>query len=205
MQIIDRTYTARPFYGYRRMACVLRREGHDVNRKRIQRLMGLMGLQAVYPKPRTTLAAPGHRIFPYLLRTLRVERPDQVWATDITYIPMRQGFLYLVAVLDWFSRCVLSWELSNTMDIGFCLVALEKALSKGTPEIFNSDQGAQFHQRRFHAPSPTRQHQSQHGWTGPSARQRICRAALAQRKTRGNIFERICRRCSRIPKARTIF
>jgi putative transposase len=149
MRTIDRVYTARPFYGYRRMAQVLRREGNDVNPKRVRRLMALMGLHAVYPKPRTTLAAPGHKIFPYLLRRLQIERPDQVWATDITYVPMRQGLLYLVAVLDWFSRYVLSWELSNTMDTGFCLLALEKALAKGKPDIFNSDQGAQFTSSEF--------------------------------------------------------
>jgi putative transposase len=144
MHRIDRIYTAKPFYGYRRVAHVLRQEGHEVNHKRVQRLMQLMGLQALYPKPRTTIAAPGHKIYPYLLRDLRVERPDHVWSTDITYIPMRQGFLYLVAIIDWISRCVLAWELSNTMDVGFCITTLTKALAAAKPDIFNSDQGAQF-------------------------------------------------------------
>lgn len=149
MKSIDRIYTKRPFYGYRRITHTLRQEGHNVNPKRVQRLMGIMGLQALYPRPKTTLAAPGHKIYPYLLRDLPVERPNQVWATDITYVPMRQGFLFLVAVIDWFSRCVLAWELSNTMDVGFCIAALEKALAKGKPDIFNSDQGAQFTSSAF--------------------------------------------------------
>jgi putative transposase len=139
MRTIDEQYLLTPFYGSRRMAEVL-----GVNRKRVQRLMRLMGIEAIYPKPKTTTRAPGHKIYPYLLRNLEIVQPDQVWSTDITYIPMRHGFLYLVAVMDWYSRFVLSWRLSNTMDGRFCMEALEMALSIGQPEIFNSDQGSQF-------------------------------------------------------------
>jgi putative transposase len=139
MRAIDEQYLVTPFYGSRRMAKVLR-----VNRKRVQRLMRLMGIEAIYPKPRTTVTSPGHKIYPYLLRNVEIVQADQVWSTDITYIPMRHGFLYLVAVMDWHSRFVLSWRLSNTMDSGFCLEALEMALSMGQPEVFNSDQGSQF-------------------------------------------------------------
>lgn len=139
MRRIDEQYLETPFYGSRRMAVEL-----DVNRKRVQRLMRVMGLEAVYPKRRTTWPGAGHKIYPYLLRNVAIERPDQVWSTDITYIPLRHGFLYLVAVMDWFSRYVLSWRLSNTLEGSFCVEALEAALANGRPEIFNSDQGSQF-------------------------------------------------------------
>jgi putative transposase len=128
-----------PFFGSRRMAVTL-----GVNRKRIQRLMRILGIEALYPKPNLSRPAAGHEIYPYLLRGVSIERPNQVWSTDITYIPMHGGFLYLVAVMDWFSRFVLSWELSNTMETGFCLAALEAAFRFGQPEIWNSDQGSQF-------------------------------------------------------------
>ena len=127
-----------PFFGSRRMAVTL-----EVNRKRIQRLMRILGIEALYPKPNLSRPAPGHEIYPYLLRGVSIERPNQVWSTDITYIPMHGGFLYLVAVMDWFSRFVLSWELSNTMETGFCLAALEAAFRFGQPELWNSDQGSQ--------------------------------------------------------------
>lgn len=149
MRLIDGQYLQTPFYGYPRMTAYLRQQGYPVNPKRIARLMQLMGLQALLPKPRTTLAAPGHKVYPYLLRGLTIERPNQVWSTDITYIPLRHGFMYLVAVIDWYSRYVLSWELSNTLDGQFCLTALEQALTYGTPEIFNTDQGAQFTAQAF--------------------------------------------------------
>jgi len=136
---MDELYLRRPFYGSRKMAKEL-----GCNRKRIQRLMRRMGLEAIYPKRRTTQRAAGHKIYPYLLRNVEITRPDQVWSTDITYVPMRHGFLYLVAVMDWFSRYVLSWRLSNTLDGGFCLEALDAALEHSKPEIFNSDQGSQF-------------------------------------------------------------
>jgi putative transposase len=144
MRLIDRQYTRTPFYGWRRMTAYLRRGGHSINPKRVRRLMGLMRLQAVYPKPRTSTPTPGHKRHPYLLRGLKIARPCQVWSTDITYLPMQHGFMYLVAVMDWFSRYVLAWQLSNTLDELFCRVALRQALEQGTPDIFNTDQGAQF-------------------------------------------------------------
>jgi putative transposase len=145
MRRIDELFTAWPFLGSRRMAEMLRTDGQAVNRKRIQRLMRRMGIVALGPKPRTTQPAPGHRIFPYLLRNLTIERSNQVWAADITYVPIGRGFLYLVAVIDWASRAVLAWRLSNTMDVSFCVSALEEALARfGKPEIFNTDQGSQF-------------------------------------------------------------
>ena len=142
---VDELFTAWPFLGSRRMMAMLRAEGHVINRKRVQRLMRRMGIAALGPKPRTTKPAPGHKIFPYLLRHLAIDRPNQVWAADITYIPIGRGFLYLVAVIDWASRAVLAWRLPNTMDVSFCVSALEEALARfGTPEIFNTDQGSQF-------------------------------------------------------------
>jgi putative transposase len=144
MRRIDEQYTAHPFYGSRKMTAWLVRQGKQVNRKRVQRLMRLMGLEAIYPKPRLSLAGRGHRIFPYLLRNMRIERSDQVWSTDITYIPLPAGFMYLAATIDWYSRYVLAWRLSNTLDGSFCLDMLEEALSRGKPEVFNTDQGVQF-------------------------------------------------------------
>ena len=144
MALIDREYTAHPFRGSRSLTAWLRGEGHAVNRKRVQRLMRLMGLEAVYPKPKLSAAGVGHKVYPYLLRDVAIERVDQVWSTDITYIPMPNGFMYLTAVMDWHSRYVLSWKLSNTLDVEFCLEALEEALRRGCPEVFNTDQGVQF-------------------------------------------------------------
>ncbi len=150
MRAIDELFTAWPFLGSRRMARMLGTEAAPINRKRMQRLMRKMGIAALGPKPRTTKPAPGHKIFPYLLRHMTIERPNQVWAADITYIPIGRGFLYLVAVMDWASRAVLSWRLSNTMDVSFCVSALEEALFRfGTPEIFNTDQGSQFTSAAF--------------------------------------------------------
>ncbi len=144
MRRIDEQYLRTPFFGSPKMTGWLRRQGYAVNPKRIARLMRLMGLQAIAPGPHTSQKHPEHPIYPYLLHGLAIVRPNQVWATDITYIRMAYGFLYLVAIMDWFSRFVLSWRLSNTLDVGFCLEALEEALGFGRPEIFNSDQGAQF-------------------------------------------------------------
>jgi putative transposase len=144
MKLIDRQYLATPFYGARKMAAWLKSQSHQVNRKRVRRLMRLMGITAIYRRPRTSKPAPGHKTYPYLLGGMKITRPNQVWAADITYIPMARGFLYLVAIIDWYSRYVLSWRLSNTLDAGFCVEALEEALKKGKPEIFNTDQGAQF-------------------------------------------------------------
>jgi putative transposase len=149
-QRIDELFTAWPFLGSRRLTTLLRAEGHAINRKRVQRLMRKMGIAALGPKPRTTVPAPGHKIYPYLLRDMTIDRPNQVWAADITYIPIGRGFLYLVAIMDWASRAVLSWRLSNTMDSSFCVSALEEALARfGTPEIFNTDQGSQFTSAAF--------------------------------------------------------
>jgi putative transposase len=149
MQWIDEQYLATPFYGSRRMTAELRLAGRQVNRKRVQRLMRLMGLEALGPKPKASRPAAQHRIYPYLLRGLAIDRPNQVWAADITYISMARGFRYLVAAMDWYSRYVLVWRLSNTMDTSFCLDALDDALRKGRPEIFNTDQGAQFTSAAF--------------------------------------------------------
>ena len=145
MRLVDEQYTRTPFYGVRRMTEWLRGEGHWVNPKHVRRLLRTMGLEAIYPKPHLSQAAPGHRIYPYLLRGISIARPNQVWSTDITYIRLLHGFVYLVAILDWFSRYVLTWSVSNTLDGGFCVETLRQALSAyGRPEIFNSDQGVQF-------------------------------------------------------------
>jgi putative transposase len=144
MRLIDAQYMETPYYGYPRMTQILRRAGHGVNRKRVARLMRLMGIQAIYPRPRTTIAAVGHKIYPYLLRHVPIRHNNHVWSSDITYLPLPGGFMYLVAVMDWHSRFVLSWQLSNTLETRFCLDALELAFTFGQPEIFNSDQGSQF-------------------------------------------------------------
>jgi putative transposase len=151
MRLIDEQYTRAPFYGSRKMTKWLVSEGNRVNRKRISRLMEAMGIEAVYPKPKLSQPGEGHKIYPYLLRGITVGRVNQVWSTDITYIRMAQGFVYLVAVMDWFSRYVLSWSLSLTMEIDFCIEALRSALRRGRPEIFNSDQGSQFTSEKFTA------------------------------------------------------
>jgi putative transposase len=150
MRKIDELYTDDPSRGSRSIRRQLKRQGIKVNRKRIQRLMRLMGIEAVYPKPRTTRRHPGHKVYPYLLRDLAIEQPNQVWATDITYIPMNRGFMYLVVVMDWYSRKILSWRISNTMESDFCVEALQDALSRyGRPGIFNTDQGSQFTSKDF--------------------------------------------------------
>jgi putative transposase len=150
MRLIDAQFLETPWYGSRQMARHLRREGYTVGRKRVRRLMARMGLAPIYQRPRTTVPHPEHRVYPYLLRDLVIDRPNQVWCADLTYIPMRRGFLYLVAIMDWATRKVLSWRVSNTMDVEFCLDALEEALTRfGKPEIFNSDQGSQFTSSRF--------------------------------------------------------
>ena len=144
MRLIDEQYLETPYYGSRRMTQHLVRAGEQVNRKRVQRLMRTMGLEALFPGRKTTIRAPEHPIYPYLLRGLTIDRPNQVWCSDITYVPMRYGFMYLVAVMDWFSRYVLAWRLSNTLEAGFCVEAAAAALAQGRPEIFNTDQGSQF-------------------------------------------------------------
>ncbi len=149
MRLIDEEYTRLPFYGSRRWVEWLDEQGYRVNRKRVSRLMEVMGIEAVYPKPRLSQPGEGHKIYPYLLAGVEVTRVNQVWSTDITYIRMDGGFVYLVAVMDWFSRFVLSWALSVTMEVGFCMEALQRALRRGRPEIFNSDQGSQFTSDQF--------------------------------------------------------
>jgi putative transposase len=149
MRLLDEQYTQTPYYGTRRMTAWLRSQGYAVNRKRVTRLLRTMGLEAIYPKPHTSQSHPTHRVYPYLLRGVPITRVNQVWSTDITYIRLHGGFVYLVAVMDWFSRYVLSWALSITLDVGFCLEALEQALGVATPDIFNSDQGAQFTSLEF--------------------------------------------------------
>ena len=145
MNAIDELYMKYPVYGSRRMTVMLNRDDYQVNRKRVQRLMRLMGLEAIYQKPRTSISNSEHRVYPYLLRNREIVRPNEVWCTDITYIRLQGGFVYLVAIMDWFSRLVLSWEVSNTLDTAFCIEALERALrDHPAPEIFNSDQGSQF-------------------------------------------------------------
>lgn len=150
MRMLDEQYLRTPFYGSRRMVEHLWRLGHTVNRKRVCRLMRKMGLQAIYPRPRTSTPNPEHKVYPYLLRDVAVTRPNQVWATDITYVPMAQGFMYLVAVIDWYSRKVLAFRVSNSLEAGFCVEALKEALARhGSPEIFNTDQGSQFTSQAF--------------------------------------------------------
>ena len=149
MKLIDRQYLVTPFYGARKIAAWLSSQGQRVNRKRARRLMCVMGLKAIYRRPRTSKPAAGHKIYPYLLSGMAITRPNQVWAADITYIPMARGFLYLVVIMDWYSRYVLSWRLSNTLDADFCVDALQEALRKGRPDIFNTDQGAQFTSEAF--------------------------------------------------------
>lgn len=144
MDMIDKQYLETPFYGSRRMTAFLNNEGHACNRKRIQRLMNIMGIEAIYPKKSLSKSSLKHKIYPYLLRDFEINRPNQVWSTDITYIRIRGGFVYLVAIIDWFSRFVLSWRLSNSLDAIFCIDALEDAFQHGVPEIFNMDQGSQF-------------------------------------------------------------
>jgi putative transposase len=145
MRVIDEQFMQTPWYGSRQMGRHLRRQGHKVGRKRVRRLMRKMGLRPIYQAPRTSKPHPEHRVYPYLLRNMKIDRPNQVWCADVTYIPMRRGFLYLVAVMDWATRAVLSWRLSNTLDPSFCVEALKEALGRyGKPEIFNSDQGSQF-------------------------------------------------------------
>ena len=149
MKAMDQQYLATPFYGSRRIRVWLSRQGHQMSRKRVQRLMRIMGLTAIYRRPRTSKPAPGHKVYPYLLSGMEITRPNRVWAADITYIPMARGFLYLVAIMDWYSRYVVAWNLSNTLDADFCVETLKEALGKGTPEVFNTDQGGQFTSEAF--------------------------------------------------------
>ena len=191
MALIDRQYLARPYYGSRRMAAWLATQGHVVNRKRVQRLMRLTGLVAIYQRPNTSKPAVAHKIYPYLLGGISIERVNQVWCADVTYIPMARGFLYLVVIMDWVSRAVLAWRLSNTLGAEFCVEALEEALSlHGRPEIFNTDQGSQFTSEDFTAP----QGHDQHGRQGPLHGQHLRRTAVAQPQIRGGLPQRLYQR-----------
>jgi len=150
MRLLDEIHLEYPFYGSRRLKGALLDKGYIVARKKVSRLMKTLGITAIYPKPNTSKSNPAHKVYPYLLRNKAIDKPDQVWCTDITYIPMKKGFVYLVAIMDWYSRRVLSWRLSNTMDVHFCVEALEEAINRfGAPEIFNSDQGSQFTSEAF--------------------------------------------------------
>ena len=151
MRLLDERYTACPFYGSRRMTAWLNRHGEAVNRKRVQRLLRIMGLEAIYPKPKLSASGMGQRVYPYLLRGLTIDRPGQVWSADITCVPLPGGFMYLAATIDWYSRLVVAWRLSNTLDGSFCQDMLEAALATGTPAVFNTDQGVQFTARAFTA------------------------------------------------------
>jgi len=177
MDIIDRQYMATPFYGVARMCAVLRRAGHLVNEKRVRRLMRLMGIEAIYPKKHTSISDKEHKKYPYLLKDLYIEHPNQVWAVDITYIRLMTGFLYLVAIMDWYSRYVLSWRLSNTLDVRFCVDTLEDALIFCKPEIFNSDQGSQFTSNEFTNILELNNIAIRHGWQREVLRQHIYREA----------------------------
>jgi len=179
MRLIDEQYTARPFYGSRKMTVWLQGRGEEVNRKRVQRLMRLMGLEAIFPKPRLSAAGRGHQIYPYLLRGVSIRRPDQVWSADITYVPLPAGFMYLAAVIDWYSRYVVAWRLSNTLDGSFCLDMLEEALGRGCPEVFNTDQGVQF---------------TAAAWTGRLERAGVAVSMDGRRRWLDNVFvERLWR------------
>ena len=189
MELIDRQYLARPFYGSRRMVAWLTTQGHPVNRKRVQRLMRLMGLVAIYQRPNTSKAAPEHTKYPYLLGGLRIDRVNQVWCTDITYIPLSKGFIYLVAIMDWHSRAVLAWRTSNTLHADFCVDALEEALRRfGRPEIFNTDQGSQF---TIHRCAEGPRHQDQPGRQGPVPGQHLRRAAVEKFEIRRHLLARL--------------
>ena len=188
MRLIDQEYTAHPLYGTRRMRAWLNEQGEEVNRKRVQRLMRLMGLEAIYPKPKLSVAGRGHRIYPYLLRDVSIERVDQVWSTDITYIPMATGFMYLAATIDWHSRYVVAWRLFNTLDGWFCLDMLEEALSQGQPEVFNTDQGVQFTAEAFTGRLQSAGSGSEYGRSGALPGQRVCGASVAECQTGTRVF-----------------
>ena len=213
MKLIDQQYLTTPFYGSRRvsaglggsrrMKVWLDREGYPANRKRVRRLMRTMGLQAIYRRPRTSKPALGHRVYPYLLGGMEITRPNQVWAADITYIPMARGFHYLVAIMDWYTRYVVAWNLSNTLDADFCVEALEEALGKGRPEVFNTDQGSQFtgasspepvHRRGLHRTPGAQQGQNQHGRERAVQRQHIRGAAVEDGEVRGSLPESLLQR-----------
>ena len=191
MRRIDEQFTKRPFYGVPRMTASLRMMGYGVNPKRVRRLMRVMGLEAIYPKPRLSANGPDHKVYPYLLKEVTVDRPDQAWATDITYVRLTQGFVYLIAVLDWYSRYVVSWELSTTLDTGFCLEALRRALRISEAGDFQHGPGSAVHERGFHGSSGKRRDQGEHGRTRAGVRQHLRRTALALGQVRGGLTSRL--------------
>ena len=195
MRRLDRLHLEFPFAGSRMLQGLLVAEGCKIGRRHVKTLMRRMGIEALYRRPRTTKPEPGHTIYPYLLRGMEVTRPNQVWAMDITYIPMARGFVYLAVVLDWFSRRVLAWRLSITMEAAFCVETLEDALARhGKPEIFNTDQGLAVHGRGLHRRAHRQRHRDQHGRQGRLARQRVRRAIVAQRQIRGGLSARLRQR-----------
>ena len=192
IRLIDEAFLECPFYGARQMARHLRRLGWCIGRKRVRRLMRKIGLAPIYQAPKTSEPHPQHKIYPYLLRHLAIERPNQVWCADVTYIPMRRGFLYLVAVMDWASRKVLAWRLSNTMEADFCVAALEEAIARyGSPDIFNTDQGSQFTSFALHHHAQGRRHPHLDGRPRPLDGQRLHRAAVAIAQIRVRLPQRL--------------
>lgn len=197
MRLIDEIHLKRPFYGSRRIRDDLRDLGYPVNRKKVQRLMRLMGISALYPKANTSRPGKGHKVYPYLLKGLTVDRSNQVWAADITYIPMARGFVYVVAIMDWHSRKVLSWRLSNAMDADFCVEALEEAISRhGAPEIFNTDQGAQFTSDAFTGALKAAGIKDQHGWQRTLGGECFCGTTVAQPEVRGGVSQGVRDGCT---------
>ena len=188
MRRLDRLHLEYPFAGSRMLRGLLALQGCKIGRRHVKTLMKRMGIEALYRRPRTTKPEPGHKIYPYLLRGMEITRPNQVWAMDITYIPMARGFVYLAVVLDWATRRVLSWRLSITMEAAFCVETLEDALARhGKPDIFNTDQGSQFTGAAFTGVLAEQRHRHQHGRQGRMARQRVRRTAVAQRQIRGGL------------------
>ena len=203
MRRIDELHLQFPFAGSRMLRSLLAAEGSEIGRRHVATLMQHMGIEAIYRRPNTSKPAPANRIYPYLLRGLTVDHPNQVWAIDITYIPMARGFVYLTVVMDWFARRILAWRLSNTMEASFCLDAVEEALTKyGCPHIFNTDQGSQFTSTEFTSVLITQRHLDQHGRQGRVARQRLRRTLLANHQVRGGLSARLrqCRRSSAIDR-----
>jgi putative transposase len=189
MRRIDELHLNHPFAGTRMLRGLLAGEGLLVGRRHVATLMKKMGIEALYQRPNTSRKHPHHAVFPYLLRGLDITRANHVWAMDITFVPMRKGTLYLAAVLDWATRRVLAWRLSNTLTTDFCLEAVEEALHRyGPPDLFNTDQGQSIHQPRLRRPDSAPWHSAQHGWPGPLGRQRLRRTTLEERQIRGDLF-----------------
>ena len=191
MRLIDQQFLKTPFYGSRKMTAYLERAGEVVNRKRVQRLMGVMGLEAVHPRPRTSTADPNARVYPYLLRDRELTHIDEVWSSDITYIPMRHGFMYLTAVIDWYSRYVLSWRLSNTLEGRFCLEALDAALAQGPAGDFQHRPGFPVHGARVHRAAGGGRDQGEPGRSGAGVGQRVRGAAVEERQIRRYLPQRL--------------